>query len=93
MNTIMESDLLAISGGNFANDAGYFIGATASWLCAAGGAHAACRPVRREGGDANLILNGKEGARSASFGRLLPTLVMKIGLPGFLGRRRGLLGS
>jgi len=37
MNTIMESDLLAISGGNFANDAGYFIGATASWLCAAGG--------------------------------------------------------
>lgn len=49
-------------------------------------------PVRREGGDANLILNGKEGARSASFGRLLPTLVMKIGLPGFSGRRRGLLG-
>jgi hypothetical protein len=37
MNTITESDLLAISGGNFAHDAGYVIGATASWICAIGG--------------------------------------------------------
>jgi hypothetical protein len=37
MNTIAESDLLAISGGNFAHDAGYVIGATASWICAFGG--------------------------------------------------------
>jgi hypothetical protein len=37
MNTITESDLLEINGGNFAKDAGYVIGATASWICAIGG--------------------------------------------------------
>jgi hypothetical protein len=37
MNTITESDLLVINGGNFAHDAGYVIGATASWICAIGG--------------------------------------------------------
>jgi hypothetical protein len=38
MNTITESDLLAINGGNFASDAGYVIGWTASWLSAIGSA-------------------------------------------------------
>jgi hypothetical protein len=35
MNTITDSELLEINGGSFARDAGYFLGATASWLCAA----------------------------------------------------------
>ena len=38
MNPVTEPQLLAITGGNFAHDAGYAIGATLSWMAAIGGA-------------------------------------------------------